>query len=148
MKNRKLFSISTLKMRGFSIVELMIGITLGTLVIASTISIYITNKATHQVQEGLARLQENARYATYYLNSQIRMAGFQGCASESFVTINNLVKDPTKILLYNSPLLGFEGNGANFNPVLPTYLAVNRLPIVMFSKYAWHRKQMSSFGTT
>lgn len=109
--------------RGFSIIEFMVAITLGALLVATAGSVYLSNKTTFRVQDALARLQENARYANYFLNREIRMAGFQGCASESYVTMNNLVKNPSSVLLYDSPLQGFDGSATSFTPTLPTNLS-------------------------
>lgn len=109
--------------KGFSIVELMIAITLGTLLVGTVGSVYMSNKATYRVQEELARLQENGRYANYYLNLQLRMAGYQGCASESFVTMTNRVSDASKVLMYDKPLLGFDGLSSSFSPSLPSNLS-------------------------
>ncbi|KTD21680.1 PilW family protein [Legionella londiniensis] len=108
---------------GFSIIEFMVAITLGTLLIATAGSVYLTNKTTFRVQDALARLQENARYANYYLNREIRMAGFQGCASETYVKMTNRVKDPSSVLLYDKPVMGFDGLATSFSPTLPANLS-------------------------
>jgi type IV pilus assembly protein PilW len=108
--------------KGFSIVEFMVAITLGTLLVATVGSVYVSNKATYRVQEALARLQENARYANYYLNLQLRMAGYQGCASENSVTMTNRVKNPSNVLIYDTPILGFDGLTSSFSPALPSNL--------------------------
>ncbi|MCP0914305.1 MULTISPECIES: PilW family protein [Legionella] len=108
---------------GFSIIEFLVAITLGTLIVATAGSIYVSNKATYRVQEGLARLQENARYANYLLNHEIRMAGFQGCSSSNFVKITNRVKNPSKVLAYDTPVMGFDGLSSTFSPNLPANLS-------------------------
>ncbi|WP_133126916.1 PilW family protein [Legionella nagasakiensis] len=113
---------------GFSIIEFMIAITLGALLVATTGSIYLSNKANYQIQTGLARLQENARYANYFLTREIRMAGYQGCASEEFAQITNRVKTPSVTLLYDKPLLGFDGLSGSFSPTLPSNLTGKVLP--------------------
>lgn len=109
--------------RGFSIIEFMIAITLGTLLVASAGAIYLSNKTTYRVQEGLARLQESGRYATYILNHEIRMAGYQGCASDEFVNMNNLISSPSYAHIYSDSVKGFEGSNGSFSPSLPTNLS-------------------------
>lgn len=109
-------------MKGFSIVEFMIAITIGSLLVATVGSVYVSNKRTFRVQEALSRLQENARVANYILNKEIRMAGFQGCAGENFIRMTNRVKDPSKVVLYDTPLSGFESSTTTFSPALPTSL--------------------------
>ena len=108
--------------KGFSIIEFLIAMTLGTLLVATVSSVYISNKSTFRVQEGLARLQENARFTTYFLNHELRMVGFQGCGGQNFVTMNNLIKAPTNTLLYDTPLFGFDGLTSSFSPVLSSNL--------------------------
>lgn len=108
--------------RGFSIVEFMIAITLGALIIATAGSVYISNKSTFRVQDALARLQENARYGVYFLNKDIRMAGYQGCAADTIVEMTNLVNNPSTTLLYDTPIFGYDGSSSSFSPTLPANL--------------------------
>ncbi len=60
---------------GFSLVELMIAITLGLIVLLAVGSIYIGSRQTYRVQEDNARLQEAGRYALEMLGRSIRQAG-------------------------------------------------------------------------
>lgn len=110
------------KILGFSIIEFMIAMTLGTLIVAGAGFIFITSKNNHNSQEALARLQENARYAGYFLNHELRMAGYQGCASEKFVTMNNLIKTPPLNMISNKAIQGYEGSSTGFSPLLPANL--------------------------
>lgn len=112
-----------MNLKGFSIVELLIGLTLGALVVATVGSVYLSNKSNFLLQSNFARLQENARFAVYHLNREIRMAGYQGCSGENFLQMNNLVKDPSKVILYDSPLLGFDGLPNGYSPGLPDNLS-------------------------
>lgn len=68
---------------GFSIVELMVAIVVSMLLIAGTIQIFVNNKQTYRVQEALARLQENGRFAMQLLVKDIRMADFWGCVGSA-----------------------------------------------------------------
>jgi len=60
---------------GFSLVELMIAITLGLLVLLAVGSIYVGSRQTYRVQEDNARIQEAGRYALEVLGRSIRQAG-------------------------------------------------------------------------
>ena len=60
---------------GFSLVELMIAITLGLIVLLAVGSIFIGSRQTYRVQEDNARLQEAGRYALEVLGRSIRQAG-------------------------------------------------------------------------
>ena len=64
--------------RGFGLIELMVGSTLGLILLATIISIYLSTKQTYNIQESLARMQENARLALRLITHDARMAGYLG----------------------------------------------------------------------
>jgi type IV pilus assembly protein PilW len=64
--------------RGFSLIELLISSTLGLILFAAIISIYLTTKQTYNIQDSLARMQENARLALRLITHDARMAGYLG----------------------------------------------------------------------
>ncbi len=68
------------KYSGFGLLELMIAMVIGLILMAGVIELYIGNKAAYQTSEAMSRLQENARYAMYQLQKDIRMAGYVDCA--------------------------------------------------------------------
>lgn len=75
--------------RGLSLVELMIGMALGLIVLAGIGYIYLGSRQSYKVQDNMARIQENGRYAMEILSRDIRMAGYQGCSTATFTnTIN------------------------------------------------------------
>ena len=51
------------RQQGFTIVELMVAATLGLLILAGAISMFISNKRIYTEQDEMGRLQENARFA-------------------------------------------------------------------------------------
>ncbi len=61
--------------QGLSLIELMIALVLGLLVVAAVIQLFIGTRVTYTVTSGLARVQENARFALEVMNRDIRMAG-------------------------------------------------------------------------
>ncbi len=83
--------------RGFSLIELMIAMTIGLVILAAVIQIFVRSHATAKLDEGLSRVQENARFAMDYLVKDIRMAGYLGCNSSLFATsaVHNIVKPTT-----------------------------------------------------
>jgi type IV pilus assembly protein PilW len=109
--------------KGFSIIEFMIAISLGALLVAGVATVYLGNRTTYSIQEGLARLQENGRYANYQFNKAVRMAGFQGCAKQSSVSMANLVKNPSAKIDFSNAIFGYEAvTATTWNPALPAYL--------------------------
>lgn len=108
--------------QGFSIIEFMVALTLGTLLIASAGAVYLSNKSTYVMQEGLARLQENGRYANFLLSRELRMAGYQGCANQKQIVVTNLVRNVSSMLAYDKPVQGYDGLTASFSPALAANL--------------------------
>lgn len=62
--------------RGFTLVELMVAMTVGLFISAGVISLFIGTKQSYRTNEGIARLQENGRFAIDYLSRDVRQAGF------------------------------------------------------------------------
>lgn len=70
-----------LKQTGFSLLEVMLAIALGMLLMLGLSKIYLSMKSSFYTQKNLARLQENARVASYLLTNGIEIAGYSGCIS-------------------------------------------------------------------
>jgi len=64
---------------GFSLVELMISLVLGLILTLGVTQIYLSSSDTYRLTDGLARIQENARFASEFLGREIREAGGDGC---------------------------------------------------------------------
>jgi type IV pilus assembly protein PilW len=64
-----------------SLVELMVAITLGLLLTAAVIQVFVSSRGVFRMQDSMSRLQENGRFAIDFLAQDIRMAGFIGCPS-------------------------------------------------------------------
>lgn len=62
---------------GFSLIELMIALVLGLLLSVGIVSLFSGTSKTNRVQTGLARLQENGRYAMTRIQDDLRNLGGQ-----------------------------------------------------------------------
>ena len=78
---------------GFSLVELLVALLLGTMVVVAGIQLLMTNSETYRLQNGMSDVQENGRFAIEYMMRDIRMAGFGmdaidggACGSAAFIT--------------------------------------------------------------
>ncbi len=60
---------------GFSIIELMIGMTIGLLITGALGFIYVNNRQTFNVQDRSARVQESGRFALENIGRSLRQAG-------------------------------------------------------------------------
>lgn len=89
--------------RGVGLVELMVSVTIGLLVMAGVVQLYMTSIETQRSQEGLSRIQENMRYASNRLSDEGASSGFLGCVPR--------LDDETRILNLLNKNTGVDGNG-------------------------------------
>jgi type IV pilus assembly protein PilW len=75
---------------GFSLVELMVAITLGLLLTAGILQLFQGTKVTFRTNDALARVQENGRFALEILKRQIREAGADGFCGADLEVENHL----------------------------------------------------------
>lgn len=68
---------------GVSLIELMIALVIAGLLALGLVQIFGASKTTADMQEGLSRVQENGRFATQFLQRQLRMVGFMGCGADT-----------------------------------------------------------------
>jgi len=82
---------------GFTMVELMVSILLALLLAIVAGQSYLSSKTTYRATEQNARLQENLRFATHFVNREVRQAGNLGCfqtiTSHLFTPNNDLGND-------------------------------------------------------
>ena len=64
---------------GFSLVELLVSMTLGLLLTSGVLTVFISNRTSSDLNAAIANLQEGARYALDTLATDVRNAGFIGC---------------------------------------------------------------------
>jgi len=76
--------------RGVTLVELMIAITISSIVMIGIGSVYTSSKRSFKLQEEFSRLQENGRFAINHITRFVRSAGYAGCAS---ATKNNMTSN-------------------------------------------------------
>lgn len=79
---------------GFSLMEMMIAITIGFIVVAGIGYLYLGSSQTFKTQDSLSAIQENSRFALDTMSRDIRMAGYMGCGNLSGITPNNITSNP------------------------------------------------------
>ena len=109
-------AIKITRMRGLTLVELLIAATLSILLLTGAVSIFVASKETFNVGEDMARVQESIRYATTRLIRDISQAGYVGCAPSSVENLNgtSTVTVPTtgnmvNLLDFSQVVIGAEG---------------------------------------
>ena len=68
---------------GFSLVELMISLALGSVVTMGVVQLFVANAETHRLLQGQSRMQESARFALDFIGRDVRKAGYRGCFSSN-----------------------------------------------------------------
>lgn len=98
--------------QGFSLVELMVAVTLGLLVAGAAIAAFIGSRSAFQATSGIALLSENGRFALDVLEQSIRSAGYIAC-NRAGATNNNLLNTSVSQIGFDfsAGLGGYEASG-------------------------------------
>jgi type IV pilus assembly protein PilW len=104
--------------RGLSLVEIMVAMTLGLILLAGVIQLFVSNKRAHAVQTAVNGMQENGRYAMKLLSDSIRAADNWGGVEAADVTAAAAVTgigscDGNWILNAQEGIRGYEGASAS-----------------------------------
>lgn len=69
--------------RGVSLIEMMIGLAIGSVIIIGTVFVYSQTRNSYTVNETQARLQEAGRYALAIIEPDLQLAGYLGFSNEA-----------------------------------------------------------------
>jgi len=72
------------KQRGLSLIELMVALTIGTVLIFGATQVYVDSRNAYGVNESVARLQETARYAMSIIETDVQTANFYGLTKSAY----------------------------------------------------------------
>ena len=116
------------RLRGFTLTELMVGLTVSLILMVIIAQIYVGAKTTYRYQTELAGIQESGRFALELIAQEARSAGFQGCGDVGVVA-NVLTNSSANWFLDTSrPIRVFNattGFPADFTNVVTTSDAVS-----------------------
>lgn len=68
--------------KGVSLIELMVALAIGSLLVLGLVQVFAGSRTAYQLSSGLARTQENGRFAIDILQRDLRMAGHLGCVND------------------------------------------------------------------
>lgn len=86
--------------RGFSLVELMVAITVGLILMTGVVQMFLSSKTVFSTQQGISRVQETGRLAMEFLAKDIREAGYMGCLSRyNPISYFSTLNDPDEFLV-------------------------------------------------
>ena len=119
MNSKGKSALLTYRQGGFSLVEVMLSVTLGLLLMVGVLKVYDTSKRSYRLTENLSRMQENARFGMEMLTKDIRMAGFMPCRiGENMANTINPTSSFTDF--FNAAMMGYEGGVSTFPADFPT----------------------------
>lgn len=87
--NRRTTQSPHIHSRGFSLIELMVALVITLILLAGIGQIFLSSKKSFNIQDALARMQENGRYATETLVQDLRRAGYWGGNADINKIIDN-----------------------------------------------------------
>ena len=107
-----------LRQKGLTLVELMIAMTISSILMVGISNIYSSSKQAYKINDEFSVLQENARLAFRFLTQDIRMAGYVGCAwadgtnVDSTLDTDNLTADQEAFVDgFGTGLEGYDATG-------------------------------------
>lgn len=108
------------RMRGLSLVELMVALAVSLLLLAGVFQIYLGNRQSYDTQQGISLVQESGRFATLFLSRSIRHAGY----------LSSVYDRPSDAFdAANPPVAGVE-NGNNPDSITVRYQGQNGAPVL------------------
>lgn len=104
--------VSRHRQAGVTLVEVMVAMVVGVVLLTGVINIFQGQKTSYRFTEGLARMQENGRFALTQISRRLRMAGYLGCASTELTQVTNKLNDSsTTPYDFGTVLEGYEAAG-------------------------------------
>jgi type IV pilus assembly protein PilW len=101
--------------RGFSIVELMVAVTLALIVTAGVMAAFLGSRSSFMSTSGTAAVSDNGRFALDFLQSAVRGAGYMAC-NTTHSQLSLLNAGPSAVYYnYGQPLGGYEANNTVSN---------------------------------
>ncbi len=119
---------------GFSLIELMIAMTLGLLVIAGLGQLYVGGRDANRIIDNTARLNDNGRFAAEFLARDLRLAGYFSCGGAK-ANVANAV-DEQSFWFKLQGIEGYEGGADTLPSAFTSFPAVLSGTDVFMIRYA------------
>ena len=104
---------------GFSLVELMVAITLSLLLLTGVVAIFSSSRVSFESNDQLSRIQETGRFAIEVVSRHVRAAGFSGCARQPKY-ISTALRNSTDLQwnFLEGPVRGYDASDSTWTPGL------------------------------
>lgn len=108
--------VSANNQTGFSLIELMVAMTIGFIVVGAVGYVYLGSRSAFRTTDNMSRMQESARYALDVLSRDVRMAGFVGCGNLGNTVVTTIANPPVPAMSAATAITGqdFSAAVANF----------------------------------
>lgn len=93
--------------RGFTLVELIVAITLSVMVLGGLMSVFYGAKTSFQSTNGVGNMTEGGRFAIDFVSQALRGAGIMGCTTSSTTDVANLALADLRYQ-FAQPMSGYE----------------------------------------
>lgn len=119
------------KSKGFTLIEYMVAITIGLILLAGISTFFLGMKKSTQAQNGISELQENGRFALYFLTNEIQMAGWKepdfiiGASTPNYIDLTG-TSDGGAANTSDSLQIRYESDVDCLGNVAPGGVATNR----------------------
>lgn len=108
---------------GFSLVELMVAMTLGVILLSGVLAVFLGSRSTYETTDRLSRVQDNGRFALDTLVRDVRSAGYIGCSRRGPLTVT--LGSPDDLQWdFALPISGFNAQDSTWQPTLDTDVLV------------------------
>jgi len=83
-------SITTIAVKGVTLIELMVSVVIGLFLVLGATSLYVRSRNTADIDDSVARLQETARYAMSVIETDVRMSNYWGLVNDANLATNKV----------------------------------------------------------
>lgn len=121
---------------GFTLIEMMVSLLLGTFLMGGVIGVYIANNRTNLVNEQMSQMQQASQISFQLLSRDVQHAGYAGCANIVSTRVVNVLTPPLPWWAnWVGGVQGFENAAIpNFNTGAITWLATTDSLHLMFGR--------------
>ena len=102
------------RQRGLSLIELMIGLAIGTVVVSAGVMVYTSNRVSAEAVAEQNRMEETTRFLGRLAQTSLSSAGFFGCQSRGGAIQNNLNGASGFLYNFSQDVFAYESNGSSF----------------------------------
>lgn len=97
-------SILTTRQKGFSLIELMVSLTIGLVIMLAVVSAYVGSAGAGRTAEAIGRMNEDAQMALTILSQQLRMAGANPMQPDRSTTVGTSTNSLSNLAPLHNPV--------------------------------------------